>query len=57
MEFAGNGDLLSQIKQQKQKKRYFKEKEIWHIFISMIKGLKVLHDMKIYHRDLKVFLF
>lgn len=36
------------------------ENQIWGIFIAMVKALKVLHSMKILHRDLKsanVFLF
>ncbi len=31
----------------------FQEKEIWSIFIQMVKALKILHSLQIFHRDLK----
>ena len=53
MEYADGGDLLKQINVHKKKGTNFPEKEAWHYFIQMVRGLKALHDLKICHRDIK----
>lgn len=61
MEFADNGDLLQQIEKTEGAGCLMDEDTfIWPVFISIVKALKQLHTMKIFHRDLKsanVFLY
>jgi NIMA (never in mitosis gene a)-related kinase len=53
MEYANDGDLYQKITYHKKKGIYVDEKEIWNVLIQMIRGLKALHELNIYHRDLK----
>lgn len=53
MEFAANGDIYHRIQQHLKKGTYFSEREIWQVFIQILKALKTLHSKKILHRDLK----
>ena len=53
MEYADNGDLYNLIKKHKKNHKYLEESEICKIFIQLIKGLKLLHDLNILYRDLK----
>lgn len=53
MEFANGGDLQKKINDHIKNKTYFPEYEVWKAFVHMTKGLRVLHEMTILHRDLK----
>ena len=55
MEFAEGGDLLGKIKANERTRIPFPEPTVIKMFIQMIAGLKELHDLKIMHRDIKVF--
>lgn len=52
-ECADAGDLLDLIKKCKKKRVHLREAEIWQYFDGMCRGLKVLHDIRVLHRDLK----
>ena len=53
MEYAEGGDLFSKIKEEKNKNKYFEEKEIIEWFIEICEGVKYIHENEIIHRDLK----
>ena len=53
MEFAEH-DLSWKLETQRTKKLYLSEKEIWKTFIQITRGLAILHENSICHRDIKV---
>ena len=54
MEYADGGDLANFIKLRKGK--YLQESQILQLFVQVALAMKHVHDRKILHRDLKVFL-
>lgn len=53
MENADGGDILNLVSRRKKNREPFPEKQIWHYLVQIVRGLKALHDLKIYHRDIK----
>ena len=53
MEYADDGDLYQKIVEHQRNQTQFEEDIIWKYFINMVKGLKALHQLKIFHRDMK----
>lgn len=53
MEFVGGGDLLDKIDLAKQKGTSLPEELVWRYAAQILGGLKVLHSLKIIHRDVK----
>ena len=54
MEYASEGDLSHKIIDLQKKGTSAGEKEIWSIFVQIVKGLGELHRLNIFHRDIKV---
>lgn len=53
MEYANAGDLWQKIQNCIKRSTRLNEKTIWSIFIQITRGLKALHDLGVFHRDLK----
>ncbi len=53
MEHANGGDLYHYLTQHLKGKKYLSERRVWQFFTQILRGLRVLHDQKILHRDLK----
>lgn len=53
MEFASEGDVYQKILKHRKEKTHFTEGEVWRIFIGSLKALACLHDLNIFHRDIK----
>lgn len=52
-EYADNGDLEKKLKEQKEKKEFFKENIIINWLIQICLALKYIHKLKVIHRDIK----
>lgn len=52
-EFASGGDLSAFIKGHQKRKERINEDEIWRIALQLLHGMKTLHQLNIFHRDIK----
>ena len=53
MDFADDGDLYQKIQKCRKEKKMLMEDEIWRIIVGTVSGLQKLHDLNIFHRDIK----
>lgn len=53
MEFCDRGDLASELKSYTNKRQTMPEERIWEVVKNVLKGLRDLHNFKVFHRDIK----
>lgn len=53
MEYAEKGDLYKLLKDQRQKRKYFSEKDLWDFCYQICMAVEYLHSKSIIHRDIK----
>jgi serine/threonine protein kinase len=53
MEYAQKGDLYKMLREQRSKKKYLSEKDLWDYAYQICKGVAHLHANNIMHRDIK----
>ena len=53
MEYAERGDLFKLILQQKQKKKFLAERQLWSLAWQLCLALLHIHSHDIIHRDIK----
>jgi NIMA (never in mitosis gene a)-related kinase len=53
MEFCEKGDLASELKQYNLKRKNMPEERVWEVVKCVCKGLRDLHNLKVFHRDIK----
>ncbi|KNC49897.1 NEK protein kinase [Thecamonas trahens ATCC 50062] len=52
-EYCGNGDLFELLRRYRTRRRRLSEDRIWSYFLQICYALRVLHQNKVLHRDIK----
>ena len=53
MDYATDGDLYQKIVKTKKDRSYFPEETVWKVLIQSLMALAQLHELRIFHRDIK----
>lgn len=53
MEYADSGDLFQKIVKHQKRSALISEHFIWNAFTQVTQGLRVLHELRVLHRDMK----
>ena len=53
MEYAVKGDMYKALKDQRAKKKYIAEKDLWDYSYQILRAVQYLHKAGVIHRDIK----
>ena len=53
MEYAIYGDMYKALKDQRAKKKYIAEKDLWDYSYQILRAVQYLHKVGVIHRDIK----
>ena len=53
MDYCDDGDLYQKITKFKKTQQTFDEEQVWRVVIGAVCGLKKLHELRVFHRDIK----
>eukprot|EP00392_Amoebophrya_sp_AT5.2_P004644 g4652.t1 len=53
IEYAAKGDLNKEVRIRTRTSRFFRESEVWDLFLQILNGIRFIHRKGIVHRDVK----